>query len=126
MGLGLNPDGTVPRRIRGKKIGKPMPCLPHVSMIGEQIRMQMIRFTGGNLRRRYDAAREIYDAKFPDRPKMYNFKAALRHVQKLLYACLWAAWREGRGLEAPMPYPFIWLGHSQSSMLTISDFYDKE
>lgn len=133
MGLDLNPDGTVPRRIRGRKeVERKIPCLPHVSRIGEQIRQQMIR-SGGRTREWYDLFRAQVDAKHPDRVKIWNFKGAQRLTQKLLYSCLWAEWRRAYGLPAPEPYAFAILRHANPAgepdpagrLVTIEDFYDR-
>ena len=126
MGLDLLPDGTVPRRMRGSRdVERRIPCLPHVSRVGEQIRQQIPR-SHGRLREWYDHFREQVDAKNPDRAKMFNFKGALRLTQKLLYACLWREWRLAYGLEAPEPYAFAILKHDNGGLITMADFYDPE
>lgn len=124
MGLDVLANGTVPRRIRGKKdVERRMPALPHVTRIGEQIRQQTLR-SNGKLRERYDHYREYYDGKYPDRQKLFNHKAALRAAQKILYGCLWKAWREGYHLPAPAPYAFDILKHDDGSLIRIEDLYD--
>lgn len=125
MGLDVLPDGTVPRRVRGRKdVERRVPALPHVTRIGEQIRQQLIR-TDGKLRGLYDKYREYYDSKYPTRPKMFNFKAAERISQKILYACLWKVWRESAGLPAPDPYAFAILKHDNGNIIRIEDLYDR-
>lgn len=127
MGLGMNPDGTVPRRRRtGPKEERTSPCLPFVSRIGDQIRQQINRTPGTKLRAFYEKYREHFDSKYPDRPKMFNFKAALRDTQKLFYAVLLMAWKEAYGQPLAMPYPFAILRHDLGHMLTIKDFYDHD
>lgn len=124
MGLDVLPNGTVPRRVRGKKdVERRVPALPHVTRIGEQIRAQILR-SHGKLRDLYDHYRDYYDERYPGRQKMYNFKAAKRAAQKILYACSWKAWREGYHLPAPDPYSFDLLKHSNGSLIRIGDLYD--
>lgn len=86
MGLDVLPDGSVPRRIRGSKDERRIPALPHVTKIGEQIRIQLLK-SGGYAKEMYDDYKKRYVAKYPDRIKLFNHKAALRAVQKKLYAC---------------------------------------
>jgi len=102
-----------------------VPALPHVTRVGEQIRQQINR-SNGELRRLYERYRLFYDTKYPDRAKMFNFKAALRASQKILYACLWEQWRISYGLEAPWPYAFDILKHPNGHRITITDLYDKK
>jgi len=126
MGLKVNPDGTVPRRIRGKK-GKTkgrIPALPHVTKVGEQIRQAILR-SDGKLRGFYDKYRERYDSKYPDRQAMFNFKGAQRIPQKILYACSLVAWRDAYGLPTKKPYAIEILKHGDGNMITIEDLYDK-
>lgn len=124
MGLDVLPDGTVPRRVRGKKtLERRVPCLPHVSRVGEQIRQNVVR-SNGALRRLYDHFRARYDTKYPDRPKTFNFRAAVRITQKILYACSWRVWREAYGLPAPMPYAFDILKHNGGDYITMVDLYE--
>lgn len=123
MGLDVLPDGTVPRRVRGARDNpRPVPCLPFVSTAGEQIRQQMLRAKGA-LYAEYLRQRELEDSRFPDKPKMFRFKGALRRTQKLLYACLWYEWRTAYGLPAPEPYAIDHLGHT--TLINVSRFYDK-
>lgn len=125
MGLDVLPDGTVPRKIRGNKtVARKVPCYPFVSTAGELIRQQLLR-SGGKLYEHYVKVRAHYDAKYPDRPKMWNFKAALRGTQKVLYACLWEVWREEYGLPTPLPYAYAMLQHDISRKFVMADFYDK-
>ena len=124
MGLDVLPDGTVPRRIRGKtNVERKVPALPHVTQVGEQIRTQIIR-THGELHERYLRYKGEYIEKYPDRPLIFNHKAGLRIPQKQLYACLWSEWRQAYGLPAPWPYAFAIL-HHDGRPLTIFDLYDK-
>ncbi len=126
MGLDVLSDGSVPRKIRGNKdVERRLPCLPHVSRVGEQIRMQINRSKGTKMRALYEHWRAFYDEKYPDRPKMFNFKAGLRIAQKLLYSCLWEEWRKAYDLPAPEPYPFSILGHDPSQRIRIADLYDR-
>jgi len=131
MGLGMKPDGTVPRRVRGVKAQqmreqglKTIPCLPHVSKVGEQIRQQIVR-SGGSLRELYIYYRSIYNVKYPARPKMFNYRAALRATQKVFYAACWAEWRTAYNLPAPKPYAFAILEH-EGIPVNIRDFHDYE
>ena len=144
MGLDVLPNGRAPRRIRGlRKVERKVPCPPHVSLIGEQIRQQMIR-AGGRLYGLYIQYKEAYAAKYPDRvepleddgseeapselqpheksPRMHRHKAALRCVQKLLYANLWKEHRLSQGLPVPSAYVFDILGHKDE--ISIVDLYD--
>lgn len=124
MGLDLLPDGTVPRRIRGRKdIARKIPCLPHVSRVGEQIRQQLLR-SNGRLKTVYDAQRAALTAAHPERPKIRLHKSALRNTQKLFYACCWREWRLARGLDVPEPYAFAILQHA-GRPLRMTDFYDE-
>ena len=100
-----------------------VPALPFVTKVGEQIRVQILR-THGKLQDLYYDHRAKYDAKYPDRQRMYNFKAALRVTQKILYACLWEEWRKAYGLPAPWAYAFAVLNHPTGGRITISDLYD--
>ena len=119
------PPGGVPRKLRNVRgIKRLVPCMPHVSLIGEQIRMQMFR-ADCKLRWWYDKFRAEVDAAKPDRRKIFNMRDALRRTQKLLYACLWRVWREAYGLPAPMPYAFDILKHDSGRLITIADFYDE-
>lgn len=125
MGLDVLPDGSVPRRERGnKETPRRIPCLPHVSLIGEQIRQQINRGKGP-LKEIQQRERAVYDARYPDRPKLYNWKASLRNTQKIFYACLWEPWREDHGLDAPWPYAFGILNHDSGSRIWIQDLYDR-
>ena len=132
MGLDVLPDGTVPRRVRGRKeVERKIPCPPHVSLAGEQVRHQML-YSKGTLRAMYDSFRAQVDARHPDRAKIINMKDAQRRTQKILYAALWRVWREAYGLPAPMPYAFDILMHDArpvaegGSYYTIADFYDRD
>ena len=123
MGLDVLPDGSVPRRVRGRKgTDRRVPCLPHVSRVGEQIRNQMLR-SQGRLYDWYILFKERYTAKYPDRPKLFNHKGALRLTQKCLYSALWREWRVAYGLPAPEPYAFDILRHN-GKLITIEDFYE--
>ncbi|MDA0771070.1 MAG: hypothetical protein O2821_12750 [Chloroflexi bacterium] len=123
MGLDVLPDGTVPRRIRGKKdVERKIPALPHVTMIGEQIRAQFLR-PQGRLSEFYYGFK---GAEPPDKQKIYRHKSALRLTQKLLYACLWREHRLAYGLDAPMPYAFDLLKHDLGHYITIQDFYEPQ
>src|SRR5258708_2298755 len=123
MGLDVLPDGTVPRRVRGRKdTPRRVPCLPHVSRVGEQIRQQILR-SGGRLSDFYRIFRARANEKWPDRAKMFNHKSALRLTQKLLYALLWAEWRKAYGLSAPEAYAFAILKHDDQSRITIQELY---
>ena len=99
--------------------------MPHVTKIGEQIRQQINRSSGGKLRAVYDRFRAEEDERFPDKVKLFRFKSALRKTQKVLYACLWREWRLAYGLPAPDPYAFGILKHDNGSMIRIEDLYGK-
>jgi len=124
MGLTVNKDGSVPRRVRGSKNPKGIPCLPHVSRVGEQIRQQIIR-SKSMCRLMYEENRQRIDRDLPDKKKIFRFKDAIRRTQKVLYACLWREWRLGYNLDAPDPYAFTILRHSDGSIVRITDLYDK-
>lgn len=116
--------GEVPRRVRGSKgMDRPRPCPAYVSKVGEQIRQQITR-SQGRLYEKYAEFRLEYDAKYPDRPKLFNFKAALRSTQKLLYSCLWREWKLSRGVTPPMPFAFEILKHDPGHFVTIDWFYE--
>ncbi|MBI4132684.1 MAG: hypothetical protein HY473_01105 [Candidatus Sungbacteria bacterium] len=118
------PPGSVPRRIRGSiDVERKIPALPHVTRVGEQIRMQILRCQG-RMKEFYDRFRAEVDLRHPDRAKMFNMKDALRRTQKLLYACLWQEWRVGYNLSAPQPYAFDILKHPDGGLVRISDFYE--
>lgn len=124
MGLDVLPDGTVPRRIRGKKNAeRRVPALPFVTKIGEQIRTQLMRSVvkGKEL---YHKHKELYKVKYPARPLMFAHLHGRRIAQKILYACLWEQWRIAYGLPAPWPYAFAILHHDSGGRFTIADFYD--
>lgn len=121
---GTGSVASVPRRERGNKAKlRRIPCLPHVSKIGEQIRQQVLR-SGGKLREFYDRERDEINTTHPEYSKMRQMKHALRVTQKILYSCLWKEWRVSYGLPAPEPYAFSILQHDPSHLVTISDFYD--
>jgi hypothetical protein len=67
----------------------------------------------------YEKARE----KWPAGPKMRWHKNGQRLTQKLLYACLWRVWREGRNLPAPEAYAFDILGH-KTEPIRIQHFWE--
>lgn len=135
MGLGLK-DGHAPRRVRGHKPKlvtnaegeevweHTIPALPHVTLIGEQIRTAFM-LARGKLHERYQEFRERYDAAYPEGPKLFNHKRAQRAVQKLLYGCLWREHRLTYGLTAPDPYAFDILKHRDGSLVRIEDLYDR-
>ena len=113
----------VPRKVPGKKdTDRKIPALKHVTTIGELIRTQ-INLSKGPLKRLYIVHRAKYDARYPDRPKTFNHRAALRIAQKVFYSCLWREWRLARGLPAPDPEAFEILGHPKEHMIHISDLY---
>ena len=122
MGLGMV-DGKAPRKTRGGK-GE-LPAMPHVTKVGEQIRQQIVRVSGGKLRAVYDRFRAEEEERFPDKVKMFRFKSAQRKTQKMLYACLWREWRRAYGLPAPDPYAFGILKHADEHMVRIEDLYGK-
>ena len=124
MGLDVLPDGSVPRRIRGKKgVERKIPALPHVTLIGEQIRAQLLR-KGGYAKELYDNFKEQYNEKRPKghEKHAFNHRAALRNAQKCLYYVLWKVWREGYELEAPEPDNFEILV-PDGTLIRIEDFY---
>ncbi|MFQ5826064.1 MAG: hypothetical protein ACE5IA_01790 [Dehalococcoidia bacterium] len=125
MGLDVLPDGTVPRRIRGRRnVPRPIPALPHVTRVGEQIRQQILRGQG-KLADIYYQKKEEYWSRHPDRIKNYAHLHGLRMAQKLLYACLWEQWRQAYGLPATWPYAFAILRHHQNGCVRIHDLYDR-
>lgn len=125
MGLDIDPEtGKAPRRLRGAKVERKIPCFPHVSRIGEQIREQMLR-QNPFYQNLYYEHKEDYHNRYPDAPPMFCHKHGLRIGQKVLYACLFREWRKLYGLPAPMPYVFDILKHSDGHLITIEDFYTK-
>ena len=119
------PPGAVPRRIRGSiDVVRKVPCLPHVSRVGEQVRQQFLR-SGGKLYVHYQQFREQEETNHPQKAKMFRFKSALRKTQKILYACLWEEWRLARHLPAPEPYAFAILKHHDNSRIRMADLYDR-
>jgi len=125
LGEDVLPNGTVPRRLRGRKnVERRLPALPHVTMIGEQIRQQILR-SGKKLRELYDKHKENYLVKKPGVQKMYAHKHGLRIAMKILDSCAWKVWREAYGLPAPDPYAFGILKHDNGSLIRIEDLYDK-
>lgn len=134
MGLDLVVVGDVamaPRRLRANvPVNKALrdalgdriiPALPHVTLIGEQIRSQILRGSG-NLYQRYLQFKELEP---PDKIKMFRHKSALRKTQKVLYACAWREWRQAYGLPAPDPYAFAILKHGgDGGPIRFSDLYD--
>lgn len=124
MGLDILPDGSVPRKTRGRgNTARKVPAIPFVTRVGEQIRQQLLR-SKGNAYDMYLKFKAEYTAKYPARAKIFNHKAAQRAVQKRLYSCLWREWRLGNKLSAPDPYAFDILKHN-SQLIRIQDFYDK-
>jgi len=124
MGLDVLPDGTVPRKIRGRKgTERRIPALPHVTTIGEQIRQSILRGRG-KLYELYCAKKAYYTAKRPDKAAIWNHRAALRVVQKILYAVSWEVMRLADGLDAPRPYAFDILKHPDGHLITFEDLYD--
>ena len=120
MGLDLV-DGVPPRRIRGKKdVERRIPCMPHVSEIGEQFRHRIL-FSSGKVRWWYDEFRKR-EERHVDKAKIFKMKSALRLTQKLLYSCLWREWRLAHGLLAPEPYAFAILQHD-GQLVRVEDFY---
>lgn len=124
MGLDVLSDGTVPRRIRGvTNVERRVPALPHVTKVGELIRMQLLRTEG--------LGQELYYKHKADHrarhsgPLMFAHKHGMRIPQKILYACLWEQWRLAYGLPSPWPYAFAILNHDSGSRITISDFYNE-
>ena len=95
-----------PREERGRRDSERLiPAPPHVTLVGEQIRQQILRTAKKNrLYDRYASEKAKAKTTHPDWNKMHAHKHALRVVQKLLYAVLWSAWRQARGLPAPAPY----------------------
>ena len=125
MGLDVLPDGTAPRRIRGRKdVDRRIPALPHVTRVGEQIRQQIVRRPGTRLNQIYQDEKETYRRRYPERPKMWAHKHGLRIAQKILYACAWREWRLAYGLSAPDPYAFDILKHDSGRLVRFSDIYD--
>ncbi|MDP2932146.1 MAG: hypothetical protein Q8O05_06610 [Chloroflexota bacterium] len=125
MGLDVLADGTVPRRTRGdKQTTRRIPAFPHVTRIGEQIRQQMLR-QNPCYQELYHRHKADYQARYPERPKMFAHKHGLRIAQKILYAALWEKWRQACGLPAPFPYVFDILKHDSGRRFTIEDFYSK-
>lgn len=123
-GMGLDiVNGEAPRRVRGKKEGRRIPCYPHVSRIGEQIRQQIV-YSHGPLRQLFDEARARHIANHPDHSKMRTYKGGARIAQKILYSCLWREWRLARRLPAPDPYAFAILRHADDHLIRIDDLYD--
>ena len=128
MGLDLV-DGVPPRNTRGRK-GKaqeerPRAAMPHVTLVGEQIRTQIVRSinSGNRLSQFYNRFKQEARVKWPEGPAMRHHKNGLRLTQKLLYAALWKVWREAYGLEAPEPYAFTILGHT-STPIRIMHFWE--
>lgn len=63
-------------------------------------------------RRVYDDARVYYEANRPDWTKAHQHQAALRKMEKLFLAHLWAVWREAEGLPVSQPYAAEKQGHA--------------
>jgi len=126
-GMGLDiVDGKAPRNTRGRRGAaqqeRPRAAMPHVTLVGEQIRSQFLR-AGGRLDAFYRRFKEEAVGKWPEGPKMRWHKHGLRVTQKLLYACLWKCYREAYGLPAPAPYAFEILQH-RSEPIRIQHFYE--
>lgn len=125
MGLDILSDGTAPRRIRGRKnVERKIPAFPHVTRIGEQIRQQMLR-QNPFYQELYYQHKADYQARYPEKPKMFAHKHGLRIAQKILYSTVWEKWRQVYGLPAPFPYVFDILKHDSGRRITIEDFYRK-
>jgi len=123
MGLDVLPDGTVPRKVRGKTgVERRIPAYPHVTRIGEQIRQQMLR-QNPFYQELYHKHKSDYEVRHPGRPRMFAHKHGLRIGQKVLYACLWEKFRQAYNLPAPFPYVFDILKHDASRRITIEDFW---
>lgn len=122
-GMGLDiVDGQAPRRVRGNKdTERRIPAFPHVTRIGEQIRQQLLK-QNSFYHELYTKHKADYRARYPEKPLMFAHKHGLRIGQKVFYACLWAKWREGYNLPAPMPYVFDILKHDSGRIFTIEDF----
>lgn len=121
MGLAVTDEGTAAKKVRGKQ---GIPCPRHVTTIGEQIRMNIIR-SDGKLRTLYDKHKARYAYERPEWKKHHIHRAAVRVVQKILYAALWTEFRKARGLPSQIPYPFAMLQLGQGhKLLTIFDLYD--
>lgn len=141
LGEDLLLDGTVPRRKRGKRFSpkseedeeadteeatdRRIPALPHVTMIGEQIRQQIVK-RGRSLKHQYDLHKADYKRRNPDFPKWRLDKHGKRIALKILDSTAWKVWREHYGLPAPDPYAFAILRHPDGNLIRIEDLYDKE
>jgi len=127
MGLDVLPDGTAPRRIKGKtkNVERRIPALPHVTRVGEQIRPQLVRSNPFGYRL-YLVHKKDYLTRYPEKPLMFAHKHGQRIPQKILYFCLWREARLAYGLPAPDPYAFDILKHDDGSMIRISDFYEQK
>jgi len=125
MGLDVLPDGSAPRRVRGKKnVERKIPALPHVTKVGEQVRQQMLKLNYF-YQSLYERHKEDYQTRYPESRKMFAHKHGLRVAQKVLYSTLWERWRQAYGLPAPFPYVFDILKHSSGHRITLEDFQQK-
>lgn len=125
-GMGLDiVDGKAPRRVRGAKVERKVPALPHVTRVGDQIRKVMLQ-QNPFFHELYMRHKEDYMSRYPEKAKMFAHKHGLRIAQKILYACLWKVWRERLGLPAPFPYVFAMLKHDDGGMINLEEFYERK
>nr|AJG38125.1 hypothetical protein [bacterium enrichment culture clone fosmid MGS-K1] len=146
LGEDVLPDGSVPRRIRGRtKVKRRLPAMPHVTEVGELLRKAILTSNRGMLRDIYDREKPQYLEKHQYRtdkdsgeiqidpetgkpketPALWAHKHGLRIALKILDFCAWKAWREAYGLPAPDPYAFDILNHPREHLISFGDLYDK-
>lgn len=146
LGEDVLPDGSVPRRVRGRAKGeRRLPAMPHVTEVGELIRKAILRSNKGRLREIYDEEKPKYlerhrhqtnkatgdiemdpqTGKPKETPALWAHKHGLRIALKILDFCAWKVWREAYGLPVPDPYAFDILKHPQEHLIAFADLYDR-
>lgn len=127
FGLDVLPDGTAPRKVRGrKKVERRLPAMPLVLKVSFLLTRQLM-MARGKAYGLYLKERAWYEENRPDWPAWRQHKAARRAMEKIFLSCLLERWCQLSGL--PFKEPYIWGilkkdpdGHTR---YTLDDFKDR-
>lgn len=103
FGLDVLPDGSAPRKMRGKKrVERRLPAMPLVLKVSFLLSRQLL-LAKGKAYGLYVKERDWYGRNRPQWPPIRQHKAARRVMEKVFLSCVWERWRNHVGLPAPNP-----------------------
>ncbi len=116
IGWGLRKDGTVQRKVRGEKIDYDPNAKAAAYIMANTLIMIGAKGTGPLYYDFYMRQKEDNRAKGLTAGQVTS--RAFRETLQLACSHFWEKWRESVGLDAPEPYPYVFLQHAMESKIS--------